>query len=209
MTFTFKPLSGLPPYGEPALGFSPSGKGLHSEGFVVEFTVGENSWVGNFIRDESGFDLATRHPNGQHAIVIAGGLAYVIDPVNKQLLHCLSDYIVYAFFYPQRQWLIINDWNTFFWALGPEGEVWRSRRIAWDEMRSIQVKDNILTGESSDLGDDQWVPFSLNLDNGAVEGGAYYPVTEEATPNFIWMPSLLSFVRKIGAYWKRLSGAGR
>jgi len=78
-------LSGLPPYGPPALNFSATGTGLHREGYVVRFFPdGTEAWVGNFQPGFVSFWDVAEHPNGEDIVVIAGGTAYVISPTAKR-----------------------------------------------------------------------------------------------------------------------------
>ena len=84
---SFHVLPGLPPYGPLALPvpFSATGMGTHKEGFVVEFLPGESaSWVGNFQRGLSKFDLVVNEPGSNRLIVVAGGEAYLVDPLTRR-----------------------------------------------------------------------------------------------------------------------------
>jgi len=83
-------LPGLPPYGDWPEAFTSTGHGRQHEGFVVRFNPdGESSWVGNFQRGLSSFDLVCEHLNGRELIVVAGGEAYVVDPYDR-LCHSRS-----------------------------------------------------------------------------------------------------------------------
>jgi hypothetical protein len=175
MALIVQPLSALPTSGTPVRRFSATGAGLHAEGFVVKFTFGHTSWIGNFVRGVSGFDAATHHPDGRDALVIAGGTAYVVDPVTQSVRRHFGGTIVDVFTHPTRQWLIINNQNIAFSALGVDGEVWRSRRISWDGLRSTHLTGDSLTGEAWDPIGEIWVPFALNLEDGTVLGGSYPP----------------------------------
>src|SRR5271170_4606034 len=109
MNFEFNVLAGLPPYGEPALSFSDTGDPMYSEGLVVkfEFTDG-TSFVGNFGRGLSGYDHCTRHPNERHAIVIAGGEGYVIDPYARQIISLIGSAITDSFAHPSKKAIVLN-----------------------------------------------------------------------------------------------------
>lgn len=84
---SYRQLPGLPVYGPPAINFSDTGFGKHSEGFVVEFFPEEDrSWVGNFHRGMNRYDQVIPHSDGSHLIVVSGGSAYVVDPANQTVL---------------------------------------------------------------------------------------------------------------------------
>ena len=173
-----RPLSALPTSETPVLRFSATGAGLHAEGFVVEFTLGHSSWNGNFARGVSQIDTVTHHHDCRDALVIAGGTAYVVDPAAQAIRCHFGGTIVDMFTHPTRRWLIINNQNIAFSALGPDGEVWRSRRISWDGLRAMSLNGDVLEGEAWDAMSKTWVPFALNLENGMVVGGSAPPEPE-------------------------------
>jgi hypothetical protein len=178
--FEFRALPGLPPYGEPARAFSSTGTGTQSEGLVVTFTPdGAPSWTGNFARGLTKLDLLVRHPNGQHALIIAGGQGYIVDPSDGNLLEKVGGAIVEAFPHPTQPAIVLNHQNLRFEALGSQGRIWLTRRISWDHLRSVQRHGTTLTGEAWKP-DSTWHPFQLNLDTGEVIGGSYDEPT--ATP---------------------------
>lgn len=87
----FRALPGLSAYGPLAKGFSLDERGLHREGYAIEFMPDTSeSWVGNFQLGGSLFNAIIEHPNRHHVIVIAGGLGYVIDPVSRGLVTILQ-----------------------------------------------------------------------------------------------------------------------
>ena len=166
-------LDGLPAYGPPAIGFSSSGRGLHSEGLVVAFEgSGHNPWVGNFMRGMTKFDYVVEHPNKHHTIVIAGGEGYVVDPVSADLFSILGAAITGLVNHPMGDRLVFNFQDISFGALGRDGWVWKSRRVSWDGLRSLHVSENNLEGEAWRY-DNAWISFNLNLETGAVSGGSY------------------------------------
>ncbi len=164
---------GLPAYGSAAVGFSATGYGLHAEGLVVQISGNNHEpWVGNFVRGMAKFDAALPHPNGAHALIIAGGEGYVVDPGSRVLVTTFGGAIVEAFPHPKRPYLILNHQNLSYEAIGPSGSVWNSQRISWDGFRGIERQGSLLKGEAWSF-DDTWHKFTLNLDDGSVHGGAY------------------------------------
>ena len=174
MDFEYNVLAGLPPYGEPALSFSDSGHQMFSEGLVVNFKFTDGtSFVGNFERGLSSYDHCIRHPNGRHAIVIAGGEGYVIDPYARQIISLLGSAITDSFPHPSKKAIVLNNQGLSFTAIGPAGQLWQSRRISWDGFRSIQMIGTMLTGEAWKPYDEGWCAFQLDLETGEVVGGSY------------------------------------
>src|SRR5262245_11223124 len=84
MCAKYELLPGLPPYGPLAEPFTATGQGTYREGLVVRFETDDGqSWVGNFQRGYSGFEMAIDHPNGREVVVIAGGQGYVVNPEDR------------------------------------------------------------------------------------------------------------------------------
>lgn len=166
-------LPGLPPYGDLPKIFSDTGQGMHREGLVVEFMVpGESPWVGNFVRGLTRFDLAVPHPDGKHALIIAGGQGYIVDPRIHGVIKTFGGGINECYPHPDGTTLVLDERGTSFSALGVDGWRWHSRRISWDGFRSVRVEEMRLKGEAW-FPEDTWHPFELDLDSGEVVGGSY------------------------------------
>ena len=173
MTFTIRALSALPVEGAPAIGFSATGRGLHSEGFAVAVTTTDGShWTGNFVRGMTRFDFAAAHPNSRSMIVIAGGQGYIVDPESRTVSEYFGAAITGAFAHPSRNWLVLNDQGVGFLALGESGWVWASRRISHDGFKDLAIVGTALKGNAWEPGD-SWIPFELDLDTGEHFGGSY------------------------------------
>jgi hypothetical protein len=167
-------LSGLPPYGSPALNFSATGQGKHREGFVVKFLSDANEpWIGNFQRGLTEFCEVVAHPDGDNIIVIAGGEAYVVSPSAKQCLQTFGGQIG-AVLSTKELELILFVSLVDVTAIGKSGVAWRSRRISWDGFRGLHLDGHWLIGEAySPVDEPDWRPFRVYARTGQVEGGTY------------------------------------
>jgi hypothetical protein len=174
-TEKFKPLAGLPGYGELPEQFSATGMGEHSEGFVVEFfpSDGLDSWLGNFQRGLTHLDAALDHPDGSSVIVVAGGECYVVNVESRKLKDNFGGMFETLTRVPEKNVIVFGS-SIDFEALNASGRAWQSRRISWDGIRSLKLNGETLTGEAWSL-DDTWIPFSLDINSGNHEGG---PVVE-------------------------------
>jgi hypothetical protein len=174
--FYLRVLHGLPGTGEPAVQFNVTGTGLHSEGFVVEFTCASaNRWVGNFqlgIYGASGALAILGRTN--QALVIARGLSYIVDPESESLVRTFGGEITDVFALPQRDSTILGN-GLWFECNGPDGLRWRTRRISWDGMMSVSLDGERLHGHAFNPIDDTWAPFDVDIDSGEVTGGSYPP----------------------------------
>lgn len=165
-------MPGLPPYGPPALPFSSTGSGMHSEGFVVRFEpVEAQEWVGNFQPGLSALHKVIAHPNGNHVIVIAGGTAYVVDPTSKQLVSWFGGQIEFIHELQAQNSLLVGN-GLWFECVDQTGLLWRSKRVSWDGMRDISVTAEQIIGKGWCF-DETWHDFQVSLDSGAAVGGGY------------------------------------
>jgi hypothetical protein len=165
-------LPGLPAYGDPALPFSDTGLGLHREGLVVRFQVGDLAWTGNFQRGFGECETVLLHPNGKDVIVLAGGTAYIVDPRTRELHRSFGADLQFAAQIPGTATIVVGN-GLWFESMPADGEGWRTRRISWDGMREIRFVDDSLVGEAYTPLDDAWYPFTVDLQNGDVTGGSY------------------------------------
>lgn len=86
----YRILSGLPPYGPPAISF-PDPKAFR-EGLVVEFVPDSSSpWIGNFQQFSAHLPNTVHIELGSSAVVVvAGGAGYVIDCEQRRLIRDLG-----------------------------------------------------------------------------------------------------------------------
>jgi hypothetical protein len=165
-------LPGLPPYGPLAEAFSPSGTGVHREGFVVEFSPDDApTWVGNFQEGTTELRAILREPGTDRTIVIAGGTAYVVDVSTHACAHTFGGAIQEVF--QVQEHLLMFSNGLWIEAHGPSGLVWRTRRVSWDGMRDLRLDGDALCGEAYDPMNDEWAPFAVDVRTGEVTGGSY------------------------------------
>lgn len=168
----FEVLPGLPPYGDLPRLFSDTGSTVYREGYVIRFLTGaKGEWVGNFQRGLCSFDQTVALSDKQHVLVIAGGTAYVVDPATKSVVESFGGQIESCTPTPDASGFVLSD-STDIELINGCGRVWRSRRLAWDGLRVLQVTLSDILGEARHF-DDSWHPFRVKLSNGQATGGAY------------------------------------
>jgi hypothetical protein len=173
MTFRARVIDALPPYGEPARGFSATGLGLHAQGLVVEFWREDGvAWIGNFVCGLTDFDCVESHPNARAVLVIAGGQGYIIDPERCVATETFGGGLREVFLHPAKESLVFDDQGIRFLALGSNGWLWKSRRVSWDGFRNLRQNGEIVMGEAW-APPDTWEPFAIDLNTGDVIGGSY------------------------------------
>ena len=169
----FLVLPGLPAYGPPAENFSDTGQGKHREGLVVEFFPGdERRWVGNFQRGLSKLDQVLLHVDDGHCVVVAGGTAYIVNPVERFVVETFGGGIEYCTRADDFEALVFGN-GLWFEVLFSNGSRSQTQRISWDGMRNLDFQGGSLSGEAYDPMQDTWVSFKVDLIEGTFTGGSY------------------------------------
>lgn len=169
---SYRRLPGLPPYGPPAIGFPPEWGSLGREGLVVEFVPANGSvWVGNFRPGLGGIDAVRSHPNGREVLIMSSGALWSVDPETRTVEEMAS--AILGVWTVGSEDLLLNDQDLAFIRLGRVGVVWHTRRISWDGFDNLQLEEEKVIGEAWSPIEDRWLPFSVNLDTGIVDGGSY------------------------------------
>ncbi|MBI3877853.1 MAG: hypothetical protein HY300_18140 [Verrucomicrobia bacterium] len=169
----FEVLPGLPGVGPRPEQFTATGDGTHSEGLVVRFHPrASSSWIGNFVRGSFGWTGALLHPDGRTVLVVNQGQAYQVDPETRALVSEFGDNIADVICDPGRNLLIFSD-GIRLWALDPSGTRWLTERLSWDGTRELRIEGEFVVGQAFTPLGDEWLPFSVCLRSGKVEGGSY------------------------------------
>lgn len=166
-------LPGLPPYGPPARHFGAS-NGSHEEGFVVRFTPHDGrAWTGNFHSGGSGLDGVYRHPDGFHALVFSSGQGFVVDPFVGTVKDVLDGGTSAVLPVKELEAVALAD-DLALELLQADGRRWRTERIAWDEIRDLQLEGLVVSGEALSPHENRWYPFSVDLVTREITGGSFH-----------------------------------
>lgn len=170
---TYRELNGLPAYGPSPISFSSTGQGKHQEGYVVEFLPdSDDAWIGNFQSGIGHLDAVGRHPDGRKLIVVAGGAAYILDPVKKHVVDAFGSQIDYIRLLDDTGMVVLSN-GLWFELIRRDGSRRHTARISWDGMRNIKIQDHLLVGEAYSPISDTWATFSLDLTDLTIKGGSY------------------------------------
>ena len=141
----------------------------------MRFTLeGNSEWTGNFEREwHGGVDDVLRFPGSEPLVlVIAGGLAYLIDVQARRLVRTFSP--VEAVAADQERDVIYVSDGIRVEAVGENGILWTTERISWDGIRNLRMQEGRLEGDACDpTSDGNWTPFSIDPATGEVRGGSY------------------------------------
>jgi hypothetical protein len=170
---SFRQLPGLPTYGPLAVGFPANWARLGREGLVVEFATEDGTaWIGNFCPGLGGLDAVRLHPDGTLVLVISSGALWCVDPLARSAEEISP--AVLGMWELESGELLLDCQGIALIRLGRTGVAWRTRRISWDGFQSIRVAEESVTGEAWSPIENRWLPFSVDLASGQVEGGSYH-----------------------------------
>ncbi|WP_344973338.1 hypothetical protein [Compostibacter hankyongensis] len=167
-------LDALPTYGPMHISITDNEQPFYSEGFPVRLykTDGTN-WVANFKPGWTDLRKVIELENTQNLLVISGGTCYLMNPNHTQpILAFGTDYN--NIFEASNNRLVLQD-LTGLTIIEPDGAHWDTERISWDGLKDLKVESNIVSGLAFDPihDDDEWAPFSYNLDTRTWTGGSY------------------------------------
>jgi hypothetical protein len=169
----FEILSGLPPYGPPAVSFSENGPREWREGLVVRFhPLTSESWIGNFLGGLTKYSSVLDHPNGSDVIVVAMGEIFVIDLETRNLRDRFGGQIEEIFVLEEQKSVVFRS-IVDFCAIAADNTKWHSPRVSWDGFRNVKRIGMELYGEAWTPIQDTWMPFKLDLSNGQCLNALY------------------------------------
>lgn len=179
----FEVLPGLPGYGPMYISVTENDTPYFSEGYVLRiFKTDGSSWVANFKPGRYSFSRAFDYPDKQRIVVIAGGQGYIITPNNERSKATFGGHITEVLqtefgvlVCAARTHLIIVDVS--------KNVVWETERLSLDGIKDLTISGRFVSGLSLDIRqeDDVWLPFTVDLVNEEVDGGAYREMLDEDT----------------------------
>jgi hypothetical protein len=168
-------LNSLPGYGPMYIPITDDAHPYYSEGFVIRFLRSDGTnWVANFKPGWTSLNKVFDFPNHELIVVFAGGLGYIMNP-NSEKPKMIFGNTIDAVFQIDDGSLIFSDGISIQILDNKTGEFWKSERISWDEIKNLNLSDNILFGLSSDPTNSkgEWIEFSLNIKTKEIKGGSY------------------------------------
>jgi hypothetical protein len=106
--------------------------------------------------------------------VIAGGIGYIARPSDRTLVETFGGGVMGVWPAPSFNFLIFNDSDVAFRALGAEGWCWTTRRISWGGFKGIEVAEKTIYGLAWNAVLKYWQPFRIEIATGHARGGAYW-----------------------------------
>jgi hypothetical protein len=168
---SFEVLPGLPPYGDLPKFFSYTGTEHFKEAFVIRFFPRDGEpWVGNFKHGGTSFDDVYYFVESGTAVVISHGAGYLVDVDRAILIDSFGGAASLAVEVREFELLVLVS-STNLIGVNGSGVLWKSKRIAWDGIRNLEIEGRFITGEAWSF-EDVWIPFRLDAATGEHSGGA-------------------------------------
>lgn len=112
-------------------------------------------------------------PAPDDLLAIAGGYAYRINTLEPDKTDLLEQRpVTQVLAAPTEGLLLLGGFHDVL-ALGAHGILWRTRRLSWEGITLDQVRGGKLEGKGWDMLSDRELPFTVDLETGAHEGGGY------------------------------------
>ena len=112
-------------------------------------------------------------PRADEMCAVAGGYAYMVDTKQPERVTQIPLRPVAAVKALEREGLLVFAGFNSLVAWGEEGLRWTTGRLSWEGVTLGEVVDGRLTGTGWEMLSDRELPFSVDLQTGAHEGGGY------------------------------------
>ena len=112
-------------------------------------------------------------PRAEEMCAVAGGYAYIIDTADPQQVTQIPLKPVTAIRSAEAAGLLVFAGFHTLAAWSASGLKWQTARLSWEGLVLGDVIDGRITGTGWDMRSDRELPFSVDLETGAHEGGGY------------------------------------
>jgi hypothetical protein len=130
------------------------------------------SWTGSFESGPGGRTGVFATPSAEVLCVVAKGQGFwipVLSPTSFEAIRAVP--IKEILTVPRRRILIFVDYTKLA-AYGEDGFLWQTDRLSWDGLKITEVSADMIRGMAWDSPANQEVPFSVDAQSGASEGGS-------------------------------------
>ncbi|NBD12867.1 hypothetical protein [Corallococcus silvisoli] len=156
--------------------FFPGNTAAGQDGILVRVTPegGGAPWLGVFAFGRFGqgeFSRVLSLPDPKKLCVVSRGAGYIVasqDPQNWEAIKSVPITDVRAVL---SAGVVVFANLTEMVAYGAEGMRWRTKRLAWDGLKILEVTEHSIRGEYWDLREEATQPFEVDLATGAQKGG--------------------------------------
>lgn len=155
--------------------FFPGDMAGGQDGLLVRVTPeGGEPWLGMFAFGKvgrSGISRVLSLPDPEKLCVVSRGAGYVVtarDPRSWEAVRAVP--IIDVRTAPSAGVVVFANFTEMV-AYGAGGVRWRTKRLAWDGLKVIEVTERSIIGEYWDIRAEAMQRFEVDLDTGAQQGG--------------------------------------
>lgn len=146
-----------------------------ADGVIVRVKPeGGPGWLGTFAFGTYGASSATKvlsMPDPNSLCVISRGAGYVVSARDPRTWETVKAIPVIDVRSIPAAGLVVFANHTELVAYGAEGIRWRTKRLAWDGLKLIEVTNDKIVGEYWDIRCDETRTFAVDVATGAQHGG--------------------------------------
>jgi hypothetical protein len=168
-------LDELPGTEAPRRQFFPGDAAEGQDGLLVRVTPdGGEPWIGTFAagrHGRAGTDRVLALPDAGKLCVVSRGAGYVVaagDPRSWESVRAVP--IIDVRVVPAAGLVVFANFTEMM-AYGAQGVRWRTKRLAWDNLKVVKVSETAIIGEYWDIREDAMARFEVDLETGAQRGG--------------------------------------
>ncbi|WAC71211.1 hypothetical protein OU995_16610 [Roseateles sp. SL47] len=136
------------------------------------------SWVGHFLsgrESPNAVSFCCDHPDGVHALVIAGGIAYQVAPANPaDWIELPIRPVMGGCASASANAVALFDYSRML-VLYADGDSWTSAAVSWDGLKNVRERNGVLFGDGWDAAENEPAPFEVDLRTRRTLGGAAPP----------------------------------
>ena len=154
--------------------FFPGDLAGGQDGLLVRVTPeGGEPWLGMFAFGKlgsAGISRVLSLPDPEKLCVVSRGAGYVVaarDPRSWEMVRAVPIIDVRAV--PSAGMVVFANFTEMV-AYGAEGPRWRTKRLAWDGLKIVEVTDTSIIGEYWDIREEATQKFEVDLATGAHHG---------------------------------------
>ncbi len=172
--YSCEPLEEIPGDGKLKRYFFPGDTTGGRDGVLVRVVPSEGeSWLGTFAFGalRTGIDRILSMADPQKLCVIARGAGYVVSARMPMFWEPVKALPIVDARVALTAGVVVFANLTEMVAYGAEGLRWRTRRLAWDGLKILEVTERSIVGEYWDMRQESMQKFEVALETGSQRGG--------------------------------------
>lgn len=172
-SYSLEPLDVVPPGA--SVRYFPPNRASGQDGVIVRVQPNDaDAWIGMFAFgdiDANALTYADTMPDGRKFYVSSRGVGYIVDAASPGIWEDVSLVPVMDSRAVLAAGIIVFANYTELVAYDVNGFKWRTKRLAWDGLRILEVNAHTIVGEYWDIQSEAMERFEVDLATGTSRGG--------------------------------------